>query len=212
MRKPLYKVSFLFLIFNCSSISAKEYSGVWAPDCKSSNNAAATLLITRATSDGLYKVVHSSIKISKQTSIIGDKDFKIINDEKISYKFITYNRCVKSEAPKYSPLLEAQIQKFMQGEWKDKYQERSANKNNISHGKSGSSDLKFINEDYAKISQKNKLSSEFYEAEDGTILLKSDLDNPLKIHLMGEKESNVNFEIKPSSGVFINYKYGDMNP
>ena len=199
---------FIFMIY-FPTVSAKEYSGVWATDCKSTNSKVTALRIIRASSDGMYQVVHPRIKMSKPTSVIGDNDFVIISGETLIYKNIRYHRCSKSDTPKYTPILESQIKKYLQGEWKVKYQQRAGITNNISNGKSGLPDLTFINEDHAKISLKKQVRPIFYEVENDNILLKTAQVNPLKVHLIDEKELHLSFEVKPESGVFIYYKYGD---
>lgn len=198
----------MFFAVSCNDCFATvDYNGVWSNDCKN-RNTASNLLITQEGKDGMYQVGYSGFQKSRPTTIIGDKDFKVINDEKLIFKNTRYQRCTKSNQEKYSPNLERQINKYLQGEWKVKYQERAGIKNNISNGINGLPDLTFINKDHAKITLKNEERPVYYKVKGDNIVLKTQQPNPLKVHFIEEKEMQVSFEVKPESGVFIYYKIG----
>jgi hypothetical protein len=206
--KQLFKTAILISIFYLSNLSAQEFSGMWSSDCSNTGKKGSILWISRATADGLYQLGYSRQQKSTTTTIRGDKDFKIINDDKLIYKNSAYTRCSKKEPLKYSPILEQQIKKYLQGEWKVKYQSRGGRKDNISNGRTGLPDLTFINDDQATISVKDKVRPIFYDVKDDDILLNMDEIQPLKVHLIDEKELHLSFELKPASGVFIYYKFG----
>ena len=208
--KRLFKLLILFAVLNNGCFAAKDFSGTWSSNCKSVSNPASVMLITRADKEGLYQVGYSGFQKSSPTPIIGDKDFKVINDENIVYKNTSFQRCSISNSTKYSPNLEHQIKKYLQGEWKVKYQERAGIKNNISNGKLGLPDLTFINKDEAKISLKNEVRPVYYKVKGDNIVLKTEHPNPFKVHMIDEKELRLSFEVQPASGVFIYYRYGYM--
>ena len=204
--KLIFKLLVLFAVFSNICFAAKDFSGTWSSNCKSVSNPVSGVLITRAGKDGIYQVKLSGFQKSSPTPIIGDKNFKIINDEKLIFQNTLYQRCTKSNQEKYSPNLETQINKYLQGEWKVKFQERAGIKNNISNGINGLPDLTFINKDHAKISLKNEERPVYYIVKGDNIVLKTQQPNPLKVHLIEEKEMRVSFEVKPESGVFFYYK------
>ena len=127
---------------------------------------------------------------------------------KLVFKNSSYKLCSKNTSAKITLNLEDQIKKYLQGEWKVKYQDRAGTKSNISNGRNGLPDLTFINKDHAKIRLKKEVRPVYYEIKDDNIVLKTEQPNPLKVHLIEEKEMQVSFELKPESGVFIYYKFG----
>ena len=170
--KKIIKLALLISIFSSSAFGTKEFSGVWATECGNNSDNPATLWIIRASSDGLYQVGHPGIQMSKPTPIIGAKDFEIINKDTIVYKSITYKRCSKTATPKYNPVSEDHIKKYLKGEWKLKYQSLGGRKKNISNGRSGIPDLNFINEDRATINLKNDIRPVDYELDKDKLSLK----------------------------------------
>ena len=186
--KFILQITLLILSISSFVIQAKEFSGVWATNCNNKNANPATLWIIRVTSDGLYQVSHPRLQMSKPTLIIGSKEFKIINDNTISYKNITYKRCSKAQTPTYNQVSEVQIKKYLQGKWKHSHQTISGRKNNISNGRTGIPDLHFINEQQASLKLKTDIRSIEYKVNDDYLLLKLDEWKSYKVLLVDEKE------------------------
>jgi len=204
--KKIIKIVLLVSILSSSAFGAKEFSGVWATECGNNSNNPATLQIIRTSADGLYQVGRPGIKMFKPSPIIGAKDFKIINKDTIVYNNITYKRCSKTATPKYNPLSEDHIKKYLQGEWKFKYQSFGGRKKNISNGRSEVPDLNFINADRATINLKNDIRPVNYELDEDKLSLKLEEWKTMKVLLVNDKELQLTFEMKPSQGVFIYYK------
>lgn len=204
--KKIIRITLLLTVFSSPTFGAKEFSGIWATECGNNSHNPATLWILRASTDGLYQVGHPGIKTLSPTPIIGAKDFKIINKDTIAYKNVTYKRCSKTEIPEYNPVPEDHIKKYLQGEWKLKYQSLAGKKKNISNGRSEVPDLNFINEDLATINLKNDIKPVNYELDNDKLSLKLEEWKTMKVLLVNEKELQLTFEMKPSQGVFIYYK------
>ena len=147
--------------------------------------------------------------MSSPTPIIGDNDFKIINDENLVYKNIKYIRCSKNEIPEYVLVSEEHIKKYLPGEWRVKYQERAGRKNAISDGRAGVPDFTFIDQERATLNLKENINPIKYTIMDDTILLKIEEGQTFKVLLINEKELHVTAEEKPSAGVLVYYKYID---
>ncbi len=212
--KRLFEVVLLVFILFSSCLNAKEYNGIWASDCSNLHATTSNLLITQDTKKGLFQVSHSGMQKPESTAITGDNNFKIINRDTLVYKNIRYQRCTndrsKNNSSKtYAPILEEQVKKYLQGEWRVTYQTRGGKTDNISNAKTGLKDLNFLNESQALLDVKNKKKPIDYGIDKDRIQLKLEDIQLLNVDLINEKELHMNFEVKPASGVFLYYNFGE---
>ena len=212
--KRLFEVALLVFILFSSCLYAKEYDGVWARGCSNPHDMTSKLLITQDTKKGLFQVSHYGMQKPESFAITGDNNFKIINRDTLLYKNIRYQRCTNDQSKNnssktYAPILEGQVKKYLQGERRVKYQTRGGKTDNISNGKIGLPDLNFLNESQALISVKDKTRPIDYGIDEDNIQLELEDIQIFKVHLINEKELHMSFEVKPASGVFLYYKFGD---
>jgi hypothetical protein len=216
--KRLFEIALLVFILFSSCLNANEYSGVWARDCSNLHDKISKLLITQDTKKGLLHVSHPGMQKTESTAITGDNNFKIINHDTLVYKNSRYQRCTndqskdnntKTYAPVYSPKLEEQIKKYLQGEWRVKYQTRDSKTDNISSGKTGLPDLNFLNESQALISVEDNTKPIDHGINEEKNQLRLEDIQLLNVDLINEKELHMSFEVKPASGVFLYYNFGD---
>ncbi len=194
------------LITSSFSISAKEFSGVWATECANKKITPKTLSIIRVTKDGLYQLEHPRLQMSKPTAIISAEDLKIINNDTIIYKNVTYKHCSETEIPSYNSVSEDLIKKYLQGKWKPTYQFIGGRKYNLTNNNSGVPDLNFLNEEQATLNLKDNAKPIEYKIDDDNLLLKLDKWKSYKVLLIDQKELQLTIEMKPSKGVFFYYK------